>query len=70
MSHGVFIRREPVVNRQKAITATRLMVPAETAAAAAAVLNELMAVWPSARSVFVSLGDALPDDGLLAWAPP
>lgn len=70
MSDAVFIRREPVVNRQKAITATRLIVPAETAADAAVILGELAPVWPMARSVFVSLGDTLPDAGLLGWAPP
>ncbi|HTY99521.1 MAG TPA: regulator, partial [Rhodocyclaceae bacterium] len=70
MTESVFIRREPVVNRQKAITATRVIVPAETATAAAAILSELAPVWPMARSVFVSLGDTLPDAGLLAWTPP
>lgn len=69
MSNEVFIRREPVVNRHKAITATRLIVHADTAAEAAAALTELADTWPSARSVFVSLNGALPDEGLLDWQP-
>jgi len=70
MSEGVFIRREPVVNRQKAITASRLILQAQNGAAAAAALNDLADVWPKARSVLVSLGGAFPDEGLLAWQAP
>jgi hypothetical protein len=70
MSDTVFIRRQPVVNRQKAITATRLIVPVDTAAEAVPILDSLGDVWPASRSVFVSLGNALPDEGLLGWAPP
>lgn len=70
MNDAIFIRREPVVNRQKAITATRLIVPARTSAEAAAVLNQMTEEWPTARSVFVSLGEAQPDEELLAWTPP
>lgn len=64
------IRREPVVNRQKAITANRLIVQAPSAQAAAEALNELADVWPQARSVFVSLSGPRPDIGLLVWQPP
>ncbi len=64
------LRREPVVNRQKAITASRLVVQADSAAEAAAALNGLADVWPGARSLFVSLAGCLPDEGLLAWTPP
>lgn len=66
----VFIRREPVVNRQKAITASRLIVEAPTTAAAAAVLEQMSDVWPAARTVFVGVQGILPDLGLLAWQPP
>ena len=69
MSDSVFIRREPVVNRQKAITATRLIVHARSCIAAAAALNELADVWPDARSVLVSLGGIMPEEGILEWRP-
>ena len=64
------IRREPVVNRHKAITATRLRVHAQDSAAAVAGLNELLDTWPSARAVFVGLSGVTPDLQLLEWAPP
>ena len=65
-----FLRREPVVNRHKAIIATRLISHAPSAAAAAADLNRLTDVWPDARSVMVGLATALPDESLLEWQPP
>jgi EAL and modified HD-GYP domain-containing signal transduction protein len=64
------IRREPVVNRQKAITASRLIVDAPSSAEAAAALNDVAEIWPQARSVFVSISGALPDIDLLNWQPP
>lgn len=64
------IRREPVVNRQKAITASRLIVEAASPAVAAQALNDLADVWPQARSVFVGLSGCLPDIDLLNWQPP
>ena len=71
MNQPVIIRREPVLNRHKAITATRLIVHAPSSADAAAALNQLADVWPNARTVIVGLaGGTLPDEGLLAWTPP
>ena len=73
MSLGPYITRQPVLNRQRAITANRLLVHARGDApsrAAAAALNALAEVWPSERSVFVSLGGITPDAGLLDWHPP
>ena len=64
------IRREPVLNRQKAITATRLTVHAATAAEAAETLGAVADVWPKAHSVFVGLAGCLPAPELLAWQPP
>lgn len=64
------IRREPVLNRQKAITASRLIVHADSTGEAAEALNEVLDVWPGAHSVFVSLGGLVPDSGLLAWQAP
>lgn len=67
---GYILRREPVVNRRKSIIATRLVSHAPSAAAAAADLNRLADVWPDARPVIVSLGQASPDESLLDWRPP
>jgi len=64
------IWREPVINRHKAITATRLRVHAEDSAAAVAGLTELLDTWPNARSVFVGLSGIAPDLKLLEWTPP
>jgi EAL and modified HD-GYP domain-containing signal transduction protein len=64
------IHREPVLNRQKAITASRLTVHAATAAEAAETLGLVADVWPKAHSVFVGLSGCLPDRDLLAWQPP
>lgn len=64
------LRREPVVNRHKAIIATRLISHAATAADAAADFKRLADIWPDARTVLISLAEALPDEGLLAWQPP
>jgi EAL and modified HD-GYP domain-containing signal transduction protein len=69
MSHAL-IRREPVLNRQQAMTASRLIVHAESAAQAAELLNDLNDVWPGSHNVFVGLAGCLPDVGLLAWQPP
>ena len=73
MSLGPYITRQPVLNRQRAITANRLLVHARGDApsrSAAAALNALVEVWPSERSVFVSLGGITPDAWLLEWHPP
>ena len=70
MNQPVVIRREPVVNRQRAITATRLVVHADTAAAAAASLNALADVWPATRTVLLSLGGLPPTLDLLQWPMP
>lgn len=64
------IRREPVLNRQQTITASRLVVHADSAALAAEALNGVFDVWPGARSVFISLAGCLPDHELLVWNAP
>lgn len=70
----ILISREPVLNRSRAITATRLIVQALPGASAcaqiAAELNRLAEAWPAARTVFVSLGGVTPDAGLLDWQVP
>lgn len=70
MAGEVFISREPVISRHRAIIATRLIVHADNAAGAAAALNQLGAVWPPVRSVMVALDGCLPTPELLAWTPP
>lgn len=71
---SILISREPVLNRNRAITATRLIVHAPAGAnactLAAAELNQLAEHWPGERTVFVSLGGAAPDAGLLDWQMP
>lgn len=71
---SILITREPVLNRNRAITATRLSVhvpPGEHACAlAAAELNRLTEHWPGERTVFVGLGGVAPDAGLLDWQVP
>lgn len=71
---STLICREPVLNRNRAITATRLIVHApagaNACARAAAELNLLAEHWPGERTVFVSLGGAAPDAGLLDWQVP
>ncbi len=74
MSQPILISREPVLNRSRAITATRLTAQATAApdacARIAAELARLADSWPSARTVFVGLGGVAPDAGLLDWTIP
>ncbi len=74
MSQSILISREPVLNRGRAITATRLTIQAEAGAVAcariAAELNRLAEAWPASRTVFVGLGGLAPDAGLLDWQVP
>lgn len=71
---SILISREPVLNRNRAITATRLIVHGQpgpdSCAEAAAELNRLADAWPGERTVFVGLGGVAPDAGLLGWQPP
>ncbi|MDP1653356.1 MAG: HDOD domain-containing protein [Rhodocyclaceae bacterium] len=74
MSQPIFISREPVLNRSRAITASRLTVQAPvgpvSCAQIAAELNRRAESWPTARTVFVGLGGLAPDAGLLDWQVP
>lgn len=70
---GAFITRQPVLNKQRAITANRLVVHARGAApgeAAAEALNAVGDAWPTERTVLLSLGGVTPDPALLAWPLP
>ncbi|WP_018412823.1 EAL and HDOD domain-containing protein [Methyloversatilis thermotolerans] len=70
MDQHVFFTREPVVNKQRAITATRLRVHAPTCAAAVAALDCIGEDWPPARPVFVGLAGCTPDASLADWIAP
>lgn len=70
MNDVVFIRREPVINRHRAIIAARLVVCADSATEAATALTLVGDVWPAAHSVIVALEGCAPTLDLLAWSPP
>lgn len=70
----VFISRQPLVNRQSKIIATRLTLHLDARNGtkdAARVLNSLADVWPlGEKSIFVSCGNTPCDLGLLDWSVP
>lgn len=67
MSAGVFIARQPLLNKQRAITVNRLIVHARGAAPGHfAAQNGLREVWPAQHTTFVGLGGVMPD----AYSPP
>jgi EAL and modified HD-GYP domain-containing signal transduction protein len=73
MTGNIFLTRQPVLNRSKAITATRLLLhlPAGASMAqAAAELQVLAEHWPGERTVFVGFVGAMPSADLLAWQVP
>ncbi len=65
-----FLRREPVVNRQMAITGARLIIDAQTSTEVLRMLAGVADVWPATHSVLVSLGNAPVDAALLDWKAP
>jgi len=69
-SPAVLITREPVINKQRAITANRLVLHAPTVPAAVATLNGLADSWPASHPVFVSLGRLVPTAELMDWQMP
>ena len=70
----VYLSRQPLVNRQSKIIATRLTLhlgPGATTSDAAAALAALAGVWPQGEKlVFVSCGDTPCDAALLEWPAP
>lgn len=70
----VFISRQPLVNRQSKIIATRLTLHLGAGGSthdAARTLNALADVWPlGEKSLFVGCGNAACDIGLLDWVAP
>jgi EAL and modified HD-GYP domain-containing signal transduction protein len=67
---STWITHEPVLNKHKAITATRLTVHAATSGAALQGLRELADVWPTAHTLFVGFDGFHPDTQLLEWQQP
>lgn len=66
----VLIQREPVLNRHKTITASRLRVHAQSVEAAATELARLAEAWPDSRDIFVGFADPALADTLSYWQPP
>lgn len=70
----VFISRQPLVNRQSRIIATRLTLHLDARTGtqdAARILNALADAWPQGeKSIFVSCGSTPCDIGLLDWSVP
>jgi len=64
------IRREPVVNRQLALTAMRLEIQAPSSRAAVQEMLAFADVWPSRRNAILVLPAAIFDATLLDWQTP
>ncbi|ATE62335.1 EAL and HDOD domain-containing protein [Thauera sinica] len=70
MPQTVLLTREPVVNKNRAITANRLIAHGPNIGAVVETLDGLADVWPKHHPVFVSFGRLIPTPDLLAWRPP
>ncbi|MBN8443409.1 MAG: HDOD domain-containing protein [Thauera sp.] len=70
MSQTSLLTREPVVNKNRAITANRLIVHGPNMGAVVDTLNGLADIWPTHHPVFVSLGRLIPTPDLLGWEIP
>jgi EAL and modified HD-GYP domain-containing signal transduction protein len=70
MSQTTLLTREPVVNKNRAITANRLIAHGPNIGAVVDTLNSLADIWPAHHPVFVSLGRLIPTPDLLGWQIP
>ena len=70
MNQAALLTREPVVNKNRAITANRLIAHGPNLAAVADTLNGIADIWPKQHPVFVSLARLIPTPDLLAWKVP
>ena len=70
MSQTTLLTREPVVNKNRAITANRLIAHGPNIAAVVEALSAQAEVWPTHHPVFVSLGRLVPTPELMDWAIP
>lgn len=69
-ANSVRFTREPVLNRNHAITANRLIVHAPAIGPAIGALREVESSWPERYTVFLSLGRLVPTPELLDWEFP
>lgn len=70
MSQTTLLTREPVVNKNRAITANRLIAHGPSIASVVDALAAQAEVWPGYHPVFLSLGDLVPSPELMAWQMP
>ena len=70
MSYSLLLTREPVVNRNRAITANRVVAHAASVGDVVDGLSRLGDVWPVVHPVFLSLGKLVPTPDLLNWDVP
>ena len=70
MSQTTLLTREPVVNKNRAITANRLIAHGPNITSVVEALAAQADVWPTHHPVFVSLGRLVPTPELLDWAIP
>ena len=70
MSQTTLLTREPVVNKNRAITANRLIAHGPNIASVVEALSAQAAVWPTHHPVFVSLGRLVPTPEIMEWAIP
>jgi len=70
MSQTTLLTREPVVNKNRAITANRIIAHGPNIGAVAEALAGQAEVWPTHHPVFVSLGRLVPTPDLMAWSIP
>jgi EAL and modified HD-GYP domain-containing signal transduction protein len=66
----MLLTREPVVNRNRAITANRLIAHAPSVADVVEGLTQFEEVWPRHHPVFLCLGKLVPTPDLLEWNLP
>lgn len=70
MSQTTILTREPVVNKNRAITANRLIAHGPNIGAVVDTLNSLADIWPSHHTVFICLGRLVPTPELMNWNAP
>lgn len=66
----MLLTREPVVNRNRAITANRLIAHAASVAEVVEGLQKFEEEWPQRHPVFLCLGKLVPTPDLLEWSLP
>ena len=70
MSQTTLLTREPVVNKNRAITANRLIAHGPNITSVVEALAAQADVWPTHHPVFISLGRLVPTPELMDWAIP